>query len=525
MTRPTHDEIAVSEEDAPKGTLARSMLANMAWRFIGLYSRAFLSIFVFATLSRLLSPEDFGVMGVATIFVALAEIFSDLGVGPAIIQRRDLNRSHLRVGFTTTILFGMVMVLALWAGAPLVARFFRDGTIAGVLYGVSFSFLFSSFGAVSEALLRRNLQFKKLMWVDLGSYTLGYAVVGLSMAWNGFGVWSLVGATLSQSFLKSVFLLVAQPHPMRPSFARQELRELVYFGGGMTLSRLFAFGASRGDYFVVGRALGVGLLGTYTRADRLMNLPANYVGRVLDTVLFPVMGKIQNQIPRLTKFYLTGVATISLACAPLSMLMAVAAPEIVSVVLGSQWTEAVLPFQILAFAVLPRVSYKIDNSLAKALGAVYKRSARDAVYAVAVVLGTWIGLRWGLPGVAVGVLFAVILNNVMAFRMSLGLLGCSPTQYLRAQAPGFFMALVVGSVAMPTRHLCLAYSSPDWLTLALTSLAGSLAVAALFVWRPKRIVGVYGTSAVVMVFESVPRRFFPRFVLQWFDDRVVRGTA
>lgn len=515
----------MSQGPKRKGALARSMLANMAWRFIGLYSRAFLSIFVFATLSRLLSPEDFGVMGVATIFVALAEIFSDLGVGPAIIQTRELNPNHLRVGITTTVLFGTAMVLMLWVGAPFVAAFFRDPRIAEVLHGVSFSFLFTSFGVVSEALLRRNLQFRKLMWVDLGSYTFGYAVVGLSMALNGFGVWSLVGATLSQCLLKSVFLLIAQPHPMIPSLARQELRELVYFGGGMTLSRLFAFGAGRGDYFVVGRALGVGPLGIYTRAYRLMNLPANYVGRVLDTVLFPVMGKIQNQIPRLTKFYLTGVATISLACAPLGILMMVAAPEVVSVVLGSQWTEAVLPFQILALGVLSRVSYKIDNSLAKALGAVYRRSARDAVYAVAVVLGAGTGLLWGLPGVAVGVLFAVILNNVMAFRMSLRLLGCTQAQYLRAQAPGFFMALIVGLVTVPTRYLCRTYSSPDWLTLAVTSLVGGLAVAALFVWRPKRIVGVYGTSAVVVLFESIPRRFFPTFVLQWFEDRVVGSTT
>lgn len=515
----------MKEQDRPRGTLARVMLANMVWRSIGLYSNAFLSIFVFATLSRLLSPEDFGVMGIATIFVALAEIFSDLGVGPAIIQRPELKEAHLRVGFTTTVLLGMAMVVILWLCSPLLASFFRDPTIAGVLYGVSFSFLFSSFGAVSEALLRRELRFKRLMWVDLSSYTLGYAVVGLGMAWNGFGVWSLVGATLSQSLLKSVFLLFARPHPMLPSLARQELRELVYFGGGMTLSRLFAFGASRGDYLVVGRVLGVGPLGVYTRAYRLMNLPANYVGRVLDTVLFPVMGKIQSNIPRLTKFYLTGVATISLTCAPLGMLMAVAAPEVVSVVLGSQWTEAVLPFQILAFAVLPRVSYKIDNSLAKAMGAVYQRSARDAVYAVAVILGAGIGLRWGLPGVATGVLCAVILNNVMAFRMSVRLLGCSTTQYVRAQAPGLFMAMVVGLVALPTRYLCLTYASPDWMTLVLTSLAGSLAVLSLFIWQPTRIAGVHGTDAVVMVFESIPRNFFPKIVDRWFNNRVVSSAT
>jgi PST family polysaccharide transporter len=500
------------------------MLAGMTWRFVGLYSRAFLNLFVLATLSRLLSPQDFGVMGVATIFIGLAEIFSQLGVGPALVQRPDLNPKHMRVAFTLAVLMGTVMLLMLWVAAPFIALFFRDDKIAAVLCGVSFTFLLRGFGAVPQALLRRELQFKKLMWVDLASYTLGYAVVGLTMAWSGYGVWSLVGATLSQSLVQSVMLLITERPPLKPSFARQELKDLVYFGGGVTLARLFNFAAGKGDYFVVGRALGVEPLGMYTRAYRLMNLPANYLGRVLDTVLFPVMGKIQHQLPRLTKSYLTGVAMIGLVCAPVGVLMVVMAPELVGVVLGSQWSEAVIPLQVLALGVLPRVSYKIDNSLAKAMGAVYRRSARDAVYAAAVIVGSMVGLRWGLPGVAVGVLGALILNNVMAFRMSLSLLGCSFTQYVRAQLPGLIIALIAAGVAFPTRRLLHSHGMPDLVTLALTSAVSCLVVGALFLWRPREIAGRYGTDAVIMVFRSIPDRFFPRIVLQWFNTRVA-GSA
>jgi PST family polysaccharide transporter len=473
------------------------MLAGMTWRFVGLYSRAFLNLFVLATLSRLLSPQDFGVMGVATIFIGLAEIFSQLGVGPALVQRPDLNPKHMRVAFTLAVLMGTVMLLMLWVAAPFIALFFRDDKIAAVLCGVSFTFLLRGFGAVPQALLRRELQFKKLMWVDLASYTLGYAVVGLTMAWSGYGVWSLVGATLSQSLVQSVMLLITERPPLKPSFARQELKDLVYFGGGVTLARLFNFAAGKGDYFVVGRALGVEPLGMYTRAYRLMNLPANYLGRVLDTVLFPVMGKIQHQLPRLTKSYLTGVAMIGLVCAPVGVLMVVMAPELVGVVLGSQWSEAVIPLQVLALGVLPRVSYKIDNSLAKAMGAVYRRSARDAVYAA---------------------------NNVMAFRMSLSLLGCSFTQYVRAQLPGLIIALIAAGVAFPTRRLLHSHGMPDLVTLALTSAVSCLVVGALFLWRPREIAGRYGTDAVIMVFRSIPDRFFPRIVLQWFNTRVA-GSA
>ena len=514
----------MTQEHPPKRKLAKEMLTGMTWRFFSLYSQAFLSLFVLATLSRLLSPEDFGVMGVATIFVGLADLLSELGVGPAIIQHRELTSKHLRVGFTLAVLLGIGMVIVLWIIAPFLAVFFRNEQVTSVLYGVSFSFFLGGFGVVSQALLRRNLQFKKLMWIDVGSYAFGYALVGLLMALNGYGVWALVGATLSQNLLKSIIALFMQPHPIKPSFARQELRELVHFGGGITLARLFNYGAGQGDYFVVGRMLGVGPLGIYTRAYRLMNLPANYLGRVLDTVLFSVMAKIQRELPRLTKSYLTGVAMLGLICAPVGMLMVILAPEIVNLFLGPKWSEVVVPFQLLAIGVLPRVSYKIDNSLAKAMGAVYQRSARDAVYAVAVVSGAYVGLQWGLSGVAVGVLGAVMLNNISAARMSLRLLNLPVGDYVKAQLPGILMALVTALFALPVRLLFQAYESPDWLTLLVTTLISGLGLAAVFFWRPQAL-GVYGTEALVMVFESVPTRFFPKIILRWFNTRIVGRAA
>lgn len=504
--------------------LGKSMLTGMTWRFFAIYSQAFLNIFVLATLSRLLSPEDFGLMGIVAIFVGLAELLSELGVGPAIIQIKNLTRIHLRVAFTLAVLFGIVMVGILWVVAPLIARFFDNEQVTQVLRAVSLDFFFGGFGVVSLSLLRRKLLFKKLMWVDIGSYTIGYALVGLGMAWSGYGVWALVGATISQRFLKSLFLLIMEPIPLKPSLSRPELRELVQFGGGITLARFFNYGASQGDYFVVGRFLGVGSLGIYTRAYRLMNLPANYLGRVLDTVLFPVMSKIQNQIPRLTKSYLTGIAMISIVCAPVGILMVIMAPEIVNLLLGPQWVEVILPFQVLAIGVLPRVSYKIDNSLAKAMGAVYQRSFRDAIYAAAVIIGALIGLKWGLVGVAFGVLVALLIYNFVSLRLSIQLLGVPFSEYGKAQLPGLLIALMVAFVALPVRGLLVSYDSPAWFILIVTTIVSLLSICVLFFWRPQKILGVHGTNALVMVFESVPTRYFPKIVMHWFNTRIIEST-
>jgi PST family polysaccharide transporter len=204
--------------------------------------------------------------------------------------------------------------------------------------------------------------------------------------------------------------------------------------------------------------------------------------------------------------------------------MVIMAREIVNILLGSQWVEVIIPFQILALGVLPRVSYKIDNSLAKAMGAVYQRSLRDAFFAGAVIIGALVGLRWGLTGVAFGILIALILYNFTSLRLSLKLLGVSFSDYGKAQLPGLLIALIIALVAIPVRGLFHAYASPDWLVLIMTGLVSALTILGLFFWRPQKILGVHGTNALVLVFESVPPRFFPKIVLRWFNTRIIEGT-
>jgi len=505
--------------------LARSMLAGITWQYLSVFAKAFLNLFVLATLSRLLSPAEFGVMGTAFIFVGLAELVSELGVGAAIIQMRELTDEHIRVGFSITVVLGIGLVGILWMAAPFVALFFRNNDLTKVVQAISLQFLLGSFGVVAEGLVRRRLHFRKLMLRDIMSYVFGYALVGITLAWRGFGVWALVAACLCQTACKSLLLLLMEPHPLKPSFARRELADLAYFGGGVTLARLFTYCANQGDYFVVGRLSGMVSLGIYTRAYRLMMLPGAYFGQALDGVLFPVMARMQQERSRLTRMYLTGVTIVGLVMAPVGILMAIMASEMVNIILGAKWSEATVPFQVLALGVLPRVSYKIDNSVARAMGAVYQRSIRDGIYALAVVLGASLGIRYGLAGVAVGVLGALILNSVMALQMSVRLLQCPWSEYLSAQAPGLLLALAVSLVAIPTRLLLHVNGAPDWLTLLVTCLICGLCVAGAVLWQPRRIVGTHGLGAIVMLFESVPLRVIPPAALKWFNTKVVQNAA
>jgi PST family polysaccharide transporter len=511
-------------ENLPQSNLTKSTVSAFGWQFTSFIAQALLQLVVLAILARLLTPDEFGVLGLAMIFVGFAALFSQLGVGPALIQRSELTPVHIRVGFTLSVLLSLIFTLLLMAVAPFASVILKNDQVSSVLNVVSLNFLFSGFGVVAESLLKRNLRFKKLMWANVLSYLIGYALIGIVLAALDFGVWALVWATLGQSLLKSVFLLLYNPHPIVPSLARRETRELLFFGGGFTLAHFLNYSANQGDYFVVGRIMGSGALGVYTRAYQLMMIPAKYFGQVLNVVLFPVMAKLQNKRAQLTKTYLRSVAVVTLVSAPLGVLMVTMASEIVEVLLGPQWTDTIVPFQILTIGVVARTSYKIDDALARALGAMYKRSVRDAMYAAAVVLGALIGLRWGLEGVAVGVLGAVVINYLLALQMSIKLLGSSWSQVLLALLPAIIPTVIVAMVSVLMRSLFVGYGLPAWITLSVTTLMCGLSLTGLYLVFPQSL-GLYGMQTLKKFLPALPVRIFPKTVSQWLLARLEKSSG
>jgi PST family polysaccharide transporter len=351
----------------------------------------------------------------------------------------------------------------------------------------------------------------RIMWVNLAAFVLGYALTGCVLALQGYGAWALVGSQLAQTLLRTILLLRVSPHPKRLLVAGAEIRELARFGRGYTLARLFNYGAQQGDYLVVGRVLGVAPLGFYTRAFKLMQLPVTYFAAVIAKVLFPIMARVQGEPDRLRLAYLTGSAVIAIVTAPLGALMIVTAPEIVDVVLGPRWTPAVAPFQVLAAGVVFRNAFVMAYCLDGAVGDMRRRTVRDFIYAVAVLIGSALGVRFGLAGVGAGVLAAIVLNYIVAARMSLHLLASSGREYLRSQLPGFCFGLAAAALAVPLRLGLGHLGAPPVAVLAITWLAAVLVLATAIVVQP-RIVGAYGLVALRLggtaLLAHLPRRGF-----------------
>ncbi|HWB42334.1 MAG TPA: lipopolysaccharide biosynthesis protein [Gemmatimonadales bacterium] len=428
---------------APPGLTQRA-IGGMFWTFSGTGVQVVVQLVAIMALGRLITPAEFGLMGAATVVVACSQIVSQIGVGPAIIQRRDLETAHLRVAVTLSATLGLLLGAIVWFGAPAIAAFYRMPELVPVLRAVAFLFPLDGLNTVARSLLTRQLRFRLYVALDAGSFIVGYAVTGVLLAWLGFGVWALVGAQVAQVTLRTVVMYIATRHPLRPSLDWPAGRDLLSFGFGHSMAQIGTLIAQQGDNLVAGRWLGAEALGVYGRAYNLMVMPATAFGRIVNRVLFPVMSQVQDERDRLANAYERTLAIVALASLPLSAFLWVVAPELIPVVLGPAWGAVVLPFRMFTISLLFRMSSKVSDATTKAAGEVYKRAVIQFVYAGLVVVGAIVGQRWGVGGIAVGVSIAMGINWLSMAWLARTVTGLDWSRFTRAQMPAVLLAGVIG---------------------------------------------------------------------------------
>lgn len=404
-----------------------------------------------------LTKDEWGVFGVVVVVIGLGKIFTMSGVGPALVQRKDLERRHIETGFLLSMMMGLAAVIVLSGIAPLLGRFFDSDQLVPIMRVISFTFLIQAAGIVAEGLLQRSMRLKQLALAEITSFIVGYVGVGVTTAVAGAGVWSLVWANLAQASIKVVLILLAARHPMGAHFDRRAARELAGFASGFTLAKVGNYSASNGDNIVVGRILGTAPLGFYFRAYQLLAMPAMLFGQVLDRVLFPMMARLQDDTEALARTYRRGVAAIVSVTGPAGALIVVLAPEVLVLLGGDEWGPAVNPLRVFAAGLMLRTGYKISDALARSAGTVFKRAKRQWIYAAAVVVGAFVGGKIsGITGAAVGVLGALTLNYMMMADLSLRTTKLSWASFAEAHRRGVILGLltfgVASAVATPLRH-------------------------------------------------------------------------
>jgi O-antigen/teichoic acid export membrane protein len=371
---------------------------------------------------RLLSPSDYGLMAMATVFVSFLMIINELGLGAALVQQRDLNLEATRRIFGATLLVNTAFMLLLMLAAPLFAVFFGEERLTAIIRVLAVQFVISAFEVVPVARLERELNFKRKSLCNLVA-AIGGGATTLVLAWEGFGVWSLVYGNLTLVTLRAVGYNVAAPFPHLPLFGFAGIRGALRFGGFVMLERAMWSLYSQADVFIVGKLLGAHVLGIYAVAMHLASLIMHKTGGVLYEVAFPTFSRAQEQGALFRDYLLRSMAILAVLSFPVFVGIASVAPELVAALLGASWEAAVPALALLSLVMPIRMA---SNLLPPALQGVGRPdvSVQNLLIALIVMpIAFAIGTRWGLEGVCLAWLFAfplVWLAMLVRSRMALG---------------------------------------------------------------------------------------------------------
>ena len=487
----TSDEVT-----QPDSSQIRLIAAGGAsWTVAGALTQAVLQVSVLVILARLLTPSDFGQMSLALMMMGFFTILSEFGIGRAIVQHPNLETHHLRSGLSLLLISGVISAVIVYVTAPLISTFFEQVELAIVLRALTPAFLLGAVEIYADSLLQRSYSFRKVAVVRLVAFASGGAVAASVLAFLGVGVWALVGGYLVQSLIRAVLLMRLVPMHRFGFPDRKASADILMFASGQTAARLATFVADKADTFVVGHALGAGALGLYDRAYRLMELPAQYYGMALERVLFSVSSRIQTERKRLARAYQRGLGLNMLILLPLSFILCIAAPELIVALLGPAWSGTVEPFQVLALFIAFRNGYKVNSMVARACGKVYRLAWRHAIYAVLVIVGAGVAVRFGLRGVAAAVALGILSHYIHTLQLNVSLGLASWREIVQLHLPA------VGTAA------CAA---------AATAIAAVITRGNHFVpFSSLPIMLLAGFAAMVLAMRFLPGPFISRDSLEW----------
>lgn len=304
-------------------------------------------------LARILTPDDYGLMGMAMVVCGFITFFNEIGLGSAIIQRENITSKQLNGAFSISLLASTVLYATTILLSPYVGQFYQNPQIGEMLNWLATSFIFGAIATVSSALISKNMQFKALAGIEFVTI-LTQAIATLIFALMGLKAWALVyGYVLSQCLRMILVLWVARWLPSQFGEFNAAI-QLIKFGLVVTYSRLTWYSYTNAATFIVGKVEGEKQLGLYTMANTLAGLPTAHITSLVGQVTSTAFSKLQNNLVELNKLlngFTSGIAMINF---PILLGMAVTAPELVPILLGEQWLDIIVPMQILCVTGLIR---------------------------------------------------------------------------------------------------------------------------------------------------------------------------
>jgi O-antigen/teichoic acid export membrane protein len=463
------------------------VLRGLAWKAFSTGFRQLSRIAVAVILARLLTPHDYGVAAMVLVFSALVIVFSDLALGAALVQRRELTERDRSTVFWTSTAIGLAFMLAGIALSWPLAAFFGEPEVQPLFAALSVSFLVTALSTTQTALLTREMDFKSLELRLMAGTVVG-GVVGIVIAARGGGAWAIIAQQLTITAVSCVLLWVFSPWRPRFIFSRASLRELGGFSLNVFGTRIVFYLNNNADNLLIGRVLGSASLGIYAVAYNVMLSPLRQVMAPVVEVFTPAFARMQDEPERIASVWLRGLRVVGTIMLPAMAGLVLVAPEFVRVVLGERWEDAIPVIQILAWVGLLQSMQRFNSSVLQSRDRTRTMLFCSIVTLVVSLTAFTVGLQWGVVGVAAAyAISSTVAEPYYAWR-TMKTVGVSIRRYLTNLAGVAEATLGMVACLLAVRALLLPDDMHDAARLAILVLAGALSYLPLWAWRAPEVV-------------------------------------
>ncbi len=387
----------------PESNSLRSRTVHaLSWSFLESVGLKGVQFLIGIVLARLLLPEQFGLIGMLTIFMAVAQSFLDSGFGAALIQKREVTATDTCSIFYFNILAGLTVTGLLWLVAPWIAAFYNQPVLTSLTRALSLTIVINAFGLIQNTILTKGINFKTQTKVSLIAGLLS-GIIGVTLAATGFGVWSLAVQQISSTFFRTLFLWLLNAWRPGLVFSLGSLREMFGFGSRLLASAVLNQIFENIYFLVIGKLFSAIELGFFTRARSMQDLPSQTLSGMVGRVVFPVFSAIQDDRARVKRGMKKASRVLALFNFPMMIGLAAIAHPLVLVLLTEKWAGCVPYLQLLCFSSLLFPLHAINLSVLQALGRSDLFLRLEIAKKVLIIINIAVTVRWGIPAMICGI--------------------------------------------------------------------------------------------------------------------------
>ena len=480
------DKLEVSDPTLnPESTLTQKTVRGVAWSAILLVGKQLLQILSVTVLAHKIPPSGYGLMSMAAVLSNFLETFCDLGTAAALVRISKLTDGLVSTVIWLNLMFGLVLSIGLALASYPAAAFFHEPGLIPIVQALSLVFFFSSLGVVPGALLNRRMAFQKITIAQFIGTSAG-TLAAIIAAFCNAGVWSLVLGSLTRAVVTTIAYSIYNPWRLRWLMDWSSVRSVASYGLHLAAFNVVNYFSRNADNVIIGRFLGPIQLGYYNMAYNLMTYPLSNLSSVICQVLFPALCQVQDDNARLRSAFVRTCMLIGLISFPIMLGLTVTADPFIRVMLGERWLPVAGLLKILAVLGMAQSIYTVVGLIYNAKGRADWQFRWGVASGIVYVLSFFVGLPWGVRGVAISYAIAWTLLMPVGFAIPFRLVDLSGLEFIKQLwpelKPSLLMAVIAALWLEGLRWLGFHQAA---LQLFSTAAVGVVSyIAALIWWKP-----------------------------------------